>query len=105
MKNLQDNDVLTVGVFREVVQALDVKMTDGFDVVNKRIDGVELRMNEGFASVNTRIDGIESKMGDGFTALDSKVDMVDKASEHRDRALSAQIQHLAFTKADWNDIV
>jgi hypothetical protein len=33
------------------------------------------------------------------------MDIVEQASEHRDRALSAQIQHLAFSKADWNDIV
>jgi hypothetical protein len=44
-------------------------------------------------------------MMEGFEALDRRIDVVEKHSEHRDRALSAQIQHMAFSKADWGEIV
>lgn len=55
--------------------------------------------------VDFKVGALESKMMEGFEALDRRIDVVEKGSEHRDRALSAQIQHIAFSKDDWGEIV
>ncbi len=99
VKDERANDVLTLGLFQELFHAglsqLKMELVEYIDI---RIDSVEKRLSD-------RIDALESKMMEGFRALDGRIDIVEKSSEHRDRALSAQIQHIAFSKADWGEIV
>jgi hypothetical protein len=88
VKDEHADDVLTLGLFQELFTA---------GLGQLKIDLITY--------VDFKVGALESKMMEGFSALDRKMDIVEQASEHRDRALSAQIQHLAFSKADWNDIV
>lgn len=99
VKDERADDVLTLGLFRELFHAgLGQIKTELTGYIDLRVGSLEKRLGD-------RVDALESKMMEGFSALDRKMDIVEQASEHRDRALSAQIQHLAFSKADWNDIV
>lgn len=98
MKNIKDSDALTVGIFKALVEeiiipkfvALESKMMEGFDALDRKIDFVEGES--------------ERRDRELHKELSDKMDKSSQESEHRDRALSAQIQHLAFTKADWNEI-
>lgn len=41
MRESNDDTVLTVGVFKETIQALDQKMMDGFRTLDEKIDRVD----------------------------------------------------------------
>lgn len=99
LKDERANDVLTLGVFQELFHAgLGQLKIELVGYIDTRIDFLEKRLGD-------RIDALESKTMEGFRALDGRIDIVEKSSEHRDRALSTQIQHIAFSKADWGEIV
>jgi hypothetical protein len=110
VKDERANDVLTLGLFRELFHSgLSQLKTELAEYMDARICSIEKRLSDRIDSVENglggRIDALESKMMEGFRALDEQIDIVEKSSEHRDRALSAQIQHIAFSKADWGEIV
>ena len=126
MREIKDNDVLTVGLFKILAEeiilpkfvTIESKMMDGFEALDRKIDIVDKESERRDGELSARIDAIATDV----TRLDAKVDSYakesedrdrsliaeihkqGKESEHRDRALSAQIQHLAFSTADWDEI-
>jgi hypothetical protein len=109
-KDERANDVLTLGLFQELFHAgLSQLKTELVGYIDLRIDSLEKRLSDRIDSIEKRLDdrisALESKMMEGFEALDRRIDVVEKHSDHRDRALSTQIQHIAFSKADWGEIV
>lgn len=68
--------LVTLETLNSILSAMEERMTK--------------RMMQGFEAMDIKIDFVEAKIHQA--ALDS---------ERRDKTLSARIQQLAFTKADW----
>ncbi len=77
MKNLDENQALTIGMF-------DAFLRERFDPTMARID--------------RRLEELDRKMMDGFSMLDRKIDLVEEN-------LSAKIDILMTTKADKEDLM
>ncbi|MFA6158449.1 MAG: hypothetical protein WC763_02375 [Candidatus Paceibacterota bacterium] len=102
VKDTPMGNVLTVDVFFAGMDSVRTELGGKIGALDQKLSG---RIDSLEKRLDSRIDALESKMMEGFTALDKKTDIVERGAEQRDRVLSSQIQHMAFSKADWNDIV
>ncbi|HEU0081000.1 MAG TPA: hypothetical protein VFQ72_03180 [Candidatus Paceibacterota bacterium] len=73
MKNSEENQILTVGMFKSIFEPA-------------------------MAKIDERFEQLDRKMMDGFAMLDRKIDLVDQYSRERDGDLSIQFERLAIDK-------
>ncbi len=80
MKGQEENQALTIGMFRSIFEPAMARIDKRFEAIDRR-----------FEAMDARFDSLEAKMMEGFTMLDKKIDFVDQRSRERDEELMRRI--------------
>lgn len=116
---MKEDDVVTVGILKEILnetfglfsdrfKAIDMRfdaIDKRFDKIDKRLDGMDGRIDSNFDLLNDKIDkvaaGLEFKISFEAGKLSRRIDQVDRSSKRRDEEIMKRLGGPGLTKSEW----